>query len=78
MLLGAASTCSTRTPTSSSSTSEIAKFRANLKSLGVPFHVEKDAVPTDASWNADGHVVVPVTRDEIAALVQRGRRFLVF
>ena len=57
---------------------DIAKFRASLKKLGVPFHVEKDAVPTDASWNADGHVVIPVTRDEIAALVQRGRRFLVF
>ena len=25
-----------------------------------------------------GHPVVPVTRDEIAALVRRGRRFLVF
>ena len=57
---------------------EIARFRANLKALGVPFHVEKDAVPRDPSWNADGHTVVPVTRDEIAALVQRGRRFLVF
>jgi predicted peroxiredoxin len=57
---------------------EIAKFRANLKALGVPFHVEQDAVPKDPSWNADGHTVVPVTRGEIAALVQRGRRFLVF
>jgi len=57
---------------------DIAKFRANLKSLGVPFHVEKDAVPTDPTWNADGHTVIPVTREEIAALVQRGRRFLVF
>ena len=57
---------------------DIAKFRANLKSLGVPFHVEKDAVPRDDSWNADEHPVIPVTRDEIAALVQRGRRFLVF
>ena len=57
---------------------DIAKFRANLKSLGVPFHVEKDAVPADPTWNADGHTVIPVTREEIAALVQRGRRFLVF
>jgi hypothetical protein len=57
---------------------DIAKFRANLKALGVPFHVEKDAVPVDPSWNADGHPVVPVTREEIAGLVQRGRRFLVF
>ena len=57
---------------------DIAKFRANLKALGVPFHVEKDAAPVDPSWNADGHTVIPVTREEIAGLVQRGRRFLVF
>ncbi len=57
---------------------DVAKFRANLKALGVPFHVEKDAVPSDPTWNADGHPVIPVTREEIAGLVQRGRRFLVF
>ncbi len=57
---------------------DIAKFRANLKSLGVPFHVEADAVPREPSWNAEGHRVIPVTRDEIAGLVQTGRRFLVF
>jgi predicted peroxiredoxin len=57
---------------------DIAKFRANLKALGVPFHVERDAVPADGSWNAEGHPVVAVTRDEIVGLVQRGRRFLVF
>jgi predicted peroxiredoxin len=57
---------------------DIAKFRANLKALGVPFHIEKDAVPSDPTWNADRHSVIPVTRDEIAGLVQRGRRFLVF
>ena len=57
---------------------DIARFRSNLKALGVPFHVERDAVPTDGSWNAEGHPVVAVTRDEIVGLVQRGRRFLVF
>lgn len=57
---------------------DIAKFRANLKSLGVPFHVETDAVPREPSWNAEGHPVIRVTRDEIAGLVQTGRRFLVF
>jgi hypothetical protein len=44
----------------------------------VPFHVEVDAVPADATWNAEGHAVVRVTRDEIAALVGQGRRVLVF
>jgi len=57
---------------------DIAKFRANLKALGVPFHVEKGAVPTEPSWNVEGHPIVPVDRDQIVDLIQRGRRFLVF
>ena len=57
---------------------DIAKFRANLKALGIPFHVDRDAVPADPDWNADGHPVTPVTREEIANLLRQGRRFLVF
>jgi hypothetical protein len=57
---------------------DIARVRANLKALGVPFHVEAGAVPADPSWNAERHPVVPVTPDEIAGLVGRGRRVLVF
>ena len=57
---------------------DIAKFRDNLKRLGVPFHVEADAIPADADWNADGHPVVRVTRAEITDLVRAARRFLVF
>jgi len=57
---------------------DIARFRANLKSLGVPFHVEVDAIPPDASWNADAHPVVRVSRDEAAGLIRNGRRVLVF
>lgn len=57
---------------------DIAKFRENLKRLGVPFHVETGSVPSDADWNVDGHPVVRVTRDEITDLVRRARRFLVF
>lgn len=56
---------------------DIAKFRASLKKLGVPFHVEGD-LPTRADWNADGHPVIPVSRSEIAALVPKATRFLVF
>lgn len=56
---------------------DIAKFRANLKALGIPFHVEAEAVPDDPAWNADGHPIVPVTRAEIAELLRRGRRFIV-
>ena len=57
---------------------DVAKFRGTLKSLGIPFHVEREAIPDDRDWNADGHPVVPVARAEIAALVRRGRRFIVF
>ena len=57
---------------------DIAKFRASLKSLGIPFHVETGSVPPDAGWNADGHPVTRVSLAEIAALVRASRRALVF
>jgi hypothetical protein len=57
---------------------DVAKFRANLKRLGVPFHVETAAPPSDADWNADGHTIVRVTREQIADLVSAARRVLVF
>ena len=57
---------------------DIAKFRANLRSVGVPFHIAADAVPRDAEWNTEGHQVVPVTPAEIAELVRGSRRVLVF
>ena len=57
---------------------DIAKFRAALKKLGVPFHVEKGAAPAGPSWNVEGHTVLPITPDGIAALVAKAKRFLVF
>ena len=57
---------------------DVAKFRANLQRLGVPFHVAADAVPSDASWNAEGHEIVRVTGEEIADLVRAARRVLTF
>jgi hypothetical protein len=57
---------------------DIAKFRDNLKRLGVPFHVEADAVPADPDWNEGGHPIVRVSRAGIAALVRHGRRFIIF
>jgi hypothetical protein len=56
---------------------DVAKFRASLQALGIPFHVEATAIPTD-DWNEDRHEIVPVTADEIAALVRHARRALVF
>jgi hypothetical protein len=56
---------------------DVAKFRASLRTMGVPFHVEASAIP-DADWNAEGHPVVPVSRERIAELVRQARRFIVF
>jgi hypothetical protein len=57
---------------------DIAKFRENLKRLGVPFHVDAGSVPPEPAWNADGHPVVRVTRDDIIELIRGARRLLVF
>jgi len=57
---------------------DIARFRANLRALGIPFHVEADSIPSDTDWNADRHEVIPITRERIAELVRQGRRFLAF
>jgi hypothetical protein len=57
---------------------DIAKFRVALQRLGIPFHVEQSALPGDPDWNPDGHPVIPVTTREIAALVPKASRFLVF
>ena len=57
---------------------DIAKFRATLKTLGIPFHVEAASVPSDPDWNPDGHTVIPVTVDGIADLASRARRALIF
>jgi predicted peroxiredoxin len=57
---------------------DIAKFRASLRGLGVPFHVDASAVPGEADWNEEGHEVRPVTAEQIADLVRAARRSLVF
>ena len=56
---------------------DVAKFRANLRALGIPFHVEAGAIP-GADWNEEGHEIVPLTTEEIAALVRGARRALIF
>jgi hypothetical protein len=57
---------------------DIARFRAALRGLEVPFHVEADAVPADPDWNADGHSVVRLDPPGLAARLRQGRRTLVF
>ena len=57
---------------------DIAKFRASLNKLGVPFHVDESSLPSDTDWNADGHPIEPITVEGIAALVSSASRFIVF
>ena len=57
---------------------DIAKFRAALKKLGIPFHVEATAVPSGPGWNTEGHPLIPVSLLEIAALVPGATRFMMF
>lgn len=57
---------------------DIAKFRASLKKLGVPFHVEASVLPDRADWNAEGHAIVPIDVEGISALVATASRFIVF
>ena len=58
---------------------DIAKFRETLRRLGIPFHLEKSALPANGTdWNVDGHPVVPVSLEEIAALAAKARRFIIF
>ena len=57
---------------------DIAKIRASLRKLRIPFHVEAASVPPDASWNADAHPVTPIDTEGIAALAARASRFIVF
>ena len=57
---------------------DVAKFRASLRQLGVPFHVEASELPRDPAWNAEKHPVISVSREEIAGLMRRARSFIVF
>lgn len=57
---------------------DITKFRETLKKLGIPFHVERSAIPTAEDWNEDHHPVIPSSRDDIVTLVGNAQRFIVF
>ena len=58
---------------------DIARHRGALRKMGISFHIAKSAIPTEtADWNEEGHAVIPVSPDEIADLMGRCRRFIVF
>jgi hypothetical protein len=51
---------------------------ATLKKLGQKFHVERTAIPPDGDWNAGGPPVIPISPEELAGLIARSDRVLVF
>ena len=57
---------------------DIRKHVATLKKLGQSFHVERQAIPADPEWNADGPTVLPIERDDLSALITKSDRVLVF
>ncbi len=56
---------------------DIAKHVATLRKLGQAFHIEGSARP-DANRDRTGHNVIPVSLKEIAELMARSDRFLIF
>ena len=57
---------------------DIARYRASLKGLGIPFHIEEGARPPDPDWNAAGHPVIAVSPARLADLMRSSRRVLIF
>ena len=57
---------------------DIAKFRANFRSLDVPFHIEEDLRPADPDWNVAWHSLVLLSPGGIADLMRQSRRTLIF
>jgi predicted peroxiredoxin len=57
---------------------DIAKVRGSLKKLGVPFHVEADAIPADPDWNEEGHPIVRIGPGDVARLAAATTRSIVF
>jgi predicted peroxiredoxin len=57
---------------------DIDKFRASLRNLGIPFHVDESARPEEPDWNPEGHPVVPISVEGIATLMSKATRFIIF
>ncbi len=54
------------------------KHVATLKKLGQTFHVERSVLPHDDNWNADGPTVIPISGEDLAGLIAKSDRVLVF
>jgi hypothetical protein len=51
---------------------------ATLRRLGQRVHVERSAIRPDAAWNPAGLDVIPIERADLARLLARSRRALIF
>jgi len=54
------------------------KHVATLKKLDQAFHVERSAIPDDGDWNAGGPEVIPISTEDLAGLIARSDRVLIF
>jgi hypothetical protein len=57
---------------------DIVRYRASLRKLDIPFHVDDRAIPKGPEWNGEGHRIIPATPDAIARLMSSAERFIVF
>jgi hypothetical protein len=57
---------------------ELLKHLGTLKKLGQAFHVEGTPLRRDRDWNPLGLEIRPIDRDDLARLLSRSRRTLVF
>lgn len=57
---------------------DLLRHLGTLKKLGQPFHVDRTAIRTDPAWNPVGVAVVPLEPADLARLIGRSRRALLF
>jgi hypothetical protein len=57
---------------------ETLRHLGTLKRLGQRFHVERAAIGADRGWNPLGVEVIPIDRADLARLLGRSRRALLF
>lgn len=57
---------------------DLMKHVATLRKLGQAFHVDGGALPRPGAWNADRTTVIPFSVEDLAGLVAKSDRVLVF
>jgi DsrE/DsrF-like family len=57
---------------------DILRHVSTLRRLGQPFHVDRNVIPADGGWNPEGAAIVPFSPDDLAGLIGKSDRVLVF